>query len=352
MVRFKWFPSFYIIFVAPPGVVSKTTTADIAISLLREVPGINFGPEIITWPALVVAFSRANECFEYAGEYWPMSAMTLCSGELGNLLDLSDQAMLNLYITLWDGAKKLDKETKGSGSESIDAPWINMIGCTTPHWLADNMPLAAIGGGFTSRCIFVYADHKEKYVPYVDETITSATDATVREALISDLTHIATTLVGPYTILKEARLWGRSWYQNVWEVEAPNMTSQMMEGYVARKQTYLHKLAMIISASRSDEMEITLQDLQLADLMLKEVEPDMNRVFSRVGKAPQVRNVETLLAYVKKKGVIAYDDVYTQLHMLYPQTKDFDSIISGCIRSGKLGMTQTGGKIMLNWVSD
>ena len=50
---FKWTPCFYIVLVAPPGIVSKSSTAAIAMSLLREVPGINFGPDVVTWGAIV-----------------------------------------------------------------------------------------------------------------------------------------------------------------------------------------------------------------------------------------------------------------------------------------------------------
>lgn len=55
---FKWYSNFYIIpLVAPPGIVSKSTTAGIGMSILREVPGVNFGPDVVTWPAFVEAFA-------------------------------------------------------------------------------------------------------------------------------------------------------------------------------------------------------------------------------------------------------------------------------------------------------
>ena len=77
MKRFQWFPSFYIIYVGPPGVVAKSTTIDIATDLLKQVPGIKFGPNAITWQALVSAFAAASESFEYRGEFHPMSPLTL-----------------------------------------------------------------------------------------------------------------------------------------------------------------------------------------------------------------------------------------------------------------------------------
>lgn len=349
MVRFKWYPSFYIIFVAPPGVVSKTTTADISMSLLREVPGINFGPDIVTWPALVVAFANATEAFQMDGDFYPMSAITLVAGELGNLIDPQDRDMINLYITLWDGVKKLDKSTKTSGCDAVEAPWINILGCTTPHWIADNMPAATVGGGFTSRCIFVYADKKREFVPYVDEVIV-ATDDVTRRNLINDLEHISTSLTGAFTITEEARVWGRAWYEEFWGTIVGTMDSDLMEGYAARKQTHLHKVAMIFSVSRSDDKIITKEDLQLSNTMLTELEPDMVRVFSRIGRSEESIHVERFISYIKKKKEVSYANAYQHIHSYFTDFRGFEGIVMGCVRAGFISMSQKGLEFWLMYI--
>ena len=105
-IKFKWYPSFYIIFVAPPGVATKSTTADGSMDLLREVPGIKFGPDEVTWQQLVVAFAAANESFPVGDEWLPMSPITILASEFGMLMDFEDSKMVNLFITLWDGRKQ------------------------------------------------------------------------------------------------------------------------------------------------------------------------------------------------------------------------------------------------------
>ena len=57
------------------------------------------------------------------------------------------------------------KISKHAGNDDVVNPWINIIACTTPAWIAGNFPEYMIGGGFTSRCVFVYADAKERFVP-------------------------------------------------------------------------------------------------------------------------------------------------------------------------------------------
>src|SRR6185369_14226993 len=74
---FTWYPNFYIVLVAPPGIVSKSTTANIGMNLLHQVPGVKFGPDIVTSQALVSAFAESAETFEFNAEFYPMSALTL-----------------------------------------------------------------------------------------------------------------------------------------------------------------------------------------------------------------------------------------------------------------------------------
>ena len=345
MKRFNWYPSFYIIYVGPPGVIAKSTTIDIAADLLKAVPGIKFGPNAITWQALVTAFANASESFEYQAEWHPMSPLTLIASELGSLLNLQDKDMVNLLIELWDGKKSYEKITKMSGNDIIEAPWINIQAGTTPHWIADNMPQAMIGGGLSSRCIFVYGDTKERYVAYVDEQV-GLNDASLRTTLIEDLEQIA-MLCGRFVITEDARAWGRDWYEKFWKDAASRMDDQMLEGYAARKQTHLHKTAMVLSASRSDSLVIVKEDLELANLMLLDLEADMHRVFSRIGRTEDSMQAERFIEFIKRKGSIPYADVYRMIHVYFPDFRDYEGILAGAVQSGQVVLVNTAKGMML-----
>jgi len=345
MKRFQWYPSFYIIYVGPPGIVAKSTTIDIAMDLLRQVPGIKFGPNAITWQALVTAFAAASESFEYRSEWHPMSPLTLAASELGSLLNLQDRDMVNLLIELWDGKKTYEKITKMSGNDIIEAPWINLQAGTTPHWVADNMPQAMIGGGLSSRCIFVYGDTKEKYIAYVDEMVGKGDDK-LRLRLIQDLEQIA-MLLGPFVIDPAARKWGKDWYERFWRDATSRMDDMMLEGYAARKQTHLHKTAMVLSASRGNSLTITKEDLELANVMLEDIEADMHRVFSRIGRTEDSMQAERFIEFVRRKGSIPYAEAYKMIHIYFPDFRNFEGILSGAINSGQLRIANTAAGIML-----
>lgn len=343
---FRWSPNFFIIFVAPPGIVSKSTTADIAMDLLKAVPGIKFGPDVVTWPALVTAFAESCESFQFGEDWIPMSPLTLVASELGNLINPQDRDMVNLYINLWDGRKSLDKVTKGSGKDLVEAPWINMLGCTTPHWIADNMPAATVGGGFTSRCIFVYADKKERYIAYPKFAV-PRNQGSIRDDLIHDLEHIALTLVGEYDIAPSAVEWGEVWYEGIWNTRPENLEDDRLDGYLARKQTHLHKLAIVIAASQRDELVITKEDLQLADTMLKTVEKDLEKVFSRIGRSEDSLQAERFIQFIQRRGSVTYQEAYRLIHSYFPDFRDFEGIVSGAIRSGFVRLEQRGSEFWL-----
>ncbi|MDE2103873.1 MAG: DUF3987 domain-containing protein [Patescibacteria group bacterium] len=319
------------------------------MDLLREVPEIKFGPDSITWQSAVTEFAAAAEMYtDPKGLIHTMSAITFASGELGNLLDPQDKAMINLLITLWDGKKTFEKKTKTSGNDRVENPWINMIAATTPHWIADNMPANTVGGGFTSRCIFIYAEHKERYIPYPKLEV-NGSEEMLRLDLIDDLNDIALNLCGEFQMTKEAVEWGMQWYQENWTTRSSALDDERLDGYVARKQTHLHKLAMVLSAARSNDLIITQTDLQLAEIMLKETEDDLSKVFSRIGRTPESLQMEQFLGMVKKRHAIPYDEAYRIVHSTYSDFRNFEGALSGAIRAGYLDLTMHDGVLSLVW---
>lgn len=343
---FRWYPNFYVILVAPPGIVSKSTTAGVGMSLLKKVPDIRFGPDVVTWQALVGAFAESTMTFEYEGEFHPMSAMTIESSEFGNLLNPSDKEMVDLLVNLWDGKPgAFTKRTKGSGSDEVVNPWINLIACTTPAWIAGNFPEYMIGGGFTSRCIFVYADQKAKYVAYPGLDVPKNLAETA-EKLIEDLTWIS-QISGEYKMTPDAVKWGEEWYHRHYNTKNIDLDEDRFGGYRARKQTHIHKLAMVLAAAESERLVLTREHLELADTMVSDLEPDMQFVFSKIGKTEDSLYVERLIWYVHARGGCKWSDAYRFVHSNFPKINDFEAIMTGTIKAGYLILKQQGSDMML-----
>ena len=346
MAYFQWYPNFYIILVAPPGIVSKSTTAGIGMSLLKRVPDIAFGPDVVTWQALVTGFAESTISFEYQGEYHAMSALTIESSEFGNLLNPQDKEMVDLLVSLWDGKQgAFEKKTKGSGCDVVENPWINLIACTTPAWIAGNFPEYMIGGGFTSRCIFVYADKKAQLVAYPSELVPKDIKQTAQR-LIEDLCQIS-MMAGPYELSNDALQWGRAWYEGHYNEKHLHLDDERFGGYLARKQTHIHKLAMILAAAESSRLVITAEHLALANQMVTDLEPDMQFVFSKIGKSEDAVYAERLIWYVVKRQGCPYSEAYRFVHAHFPKMQDFEAVITGAVRSGYLKLIQKGTEMWL-----
>lgn len=339
---FKWYANQYIILVAPPGIVSKSTTADTGMSLLRQVPNIKFGPSVVTWQALVQGFAQAAEQFEVDGTYYPMSPITIVSSEFGNLLNPQDKDMVDMLVNLWDG-KSFDKATKHSGSDTVVNPWINIIACTTPEWIAGSFPEYMIGGGFTSRCLFVYAAEKEKYIAYPATQV--PTDLQSKAAdLVHDLEHIATTLRGEYKIDNAALEWGTEWYQRHYAVDSKSMDSTRFGGYIARKQTHIHKLAMVLAASQRDDLVITKEDLEVAYAMVTDLEPQMHRVFEKIGMKQESVQVDRLIKWIHSRKKVLYRDLYRFMQAHFPSKHDINQIVETCLAAGHFDLKNENGE--------
>lgn len=346
---FRWHPNMYIILVAPPGIVSKSTTASVAMRLLRRVPGIKFGPDVVTWQALVGAFAEATEAFQLipSGDWLTMSALTIESSEMGNLLNPQDKEMVDLLVSLWDGKEgAFDKRTKMSGNDSVQNPWINMVACTTPAWIAGNFPEYMIGGGFTSRCVFVYANEKAQYVAYpglhVPKDIKQQEDA-----LVQDLEHISFAMAGEYKLSKPAIAWGEAWYTHHYQNRPEGLDDDRFGGYIARKQTHIHKLAMILAASCRDDLIITDDDLKTANDMMTDLEADMPGVFSKIGKTDMSLQADRFIGYLRKRREVSYVEAYRFIHAYFPSFREFEDVIAGLIRSGQVRMDQRGNDMWL-----
>lgn len=344
---FKWFPNFYIVLVAPPGIVSKSTTAGLSMELLRQVPGVQFGPDVVTWPALVSAFAKSTVGFEHQGLIWPMSSLTLESSEFGNLLNPQDKQMVDLLVSLWDGKQgNFEKSTKHSGNDTVENPWINLIACTTPSWIAGNFPEYMVGGGFTSRTIFVYAEEKRQFSAYPGLEVPLGI-AEQKLALIADLTEIS-KLTGEYKLATDTVAWGRAWYERHYKQRPINMDPERFGGYIARKQTHIHKLAMVLAASESDELIIQPEHLKNADDMITDLEPDMQFVFSKIGRSDSSLHAERLVKFITERGEVNFQEAYRYVHGHFHSMRDFEDVMSGLMRAGYVISTSKTGGIFLS----
>lgn len=346
MNNFDWIPNFYTILVGPPGVAAKSTSIGMGMDLLRAVEGIKFGGESGTWQALAKDLQESTEYVDYVNvkgeqESRPMSCLTVPVSELGTFLKMQDDAYVSALIALWDGAREFSHKTLTSGKTEVKFPWLNVIAATTPSWLQANFPEHAIGGGLTSRIIFVYGEQKRKLVAYPDEIIPTKEHYELREKLIDDLTTIS-LLKGEYRLDDDAREWGRQWYEQHWSSRPAHMASDRYGGYLSRKQTHIHKLAIVLAASARNELIIEKQDLLAANTLIGQIEGSMIKVFESVGVVDEAKHLTEILAFVRSYKWIDTNNLW-KLCMNTIPNKTFTEVVRNAVQSGILKVTEQNG---------
>lgn len=346
---FKWTPNFYIIFVGPPGIVTKSTTLNIGYSLLRRVPKIHFGPDSMTWHGLAAKFTEATEYKVYKDKAGAikrilMAPLTCSVSELGTFLRPDDKGLVSFLTDIWDGKERpFEHVTKSSGEIVIENGWLNVIGATTPTWLQNNFPASLLSEGIGSRVIFVFGEAKRHLTAYPSRVVKPQDFKETEDKLVADLTWISEKLVGPYDLTEEAFKWGEAWYAKPRLSSSATLASSRYGGYLARKQTHLHKLAMVLAASQRDELVIEKSDLIEADTILRSTESSMIRVFENVGVVDEAKHLAEIVAFVRAYKWITPRDLYFNNCHNIMMEKDFKLAVRHAIDGGLIEVkTQNG----------
>ena len=313
-----FYPNMYIVLVGPSGKCRKGTAMGVGASMLREI-GIEMAAEAITREALIRELDKAakTETDPETGDMMFHSSLTVFSQELTVFLGYNNVQLMSDITDWYDCRDRWTYRTKGSGTDDITGVWVNLIGATTPDLIKSTLPQDAIGGGLSSRIVFVYADEKGKVVP--DPFLTDE-DQRLYEDLVSDLEQIH-MMKGSYNFTDEFMAKYSAWYTH--QEKNPPFYHPNFSGYVNRRQNHIIKMSMIISASQREDMLMTGDIFNEALGMLTEVEQKMPEVFKGYGKSDNSDIITTILRTVamekkiSKKEIMQrhYQDINTMEHL-------------------------------------
>ena len=322
------YPHIYAVLVGPAGEVRKTTAMNQAIELLAELSALTKGPNIVTQAALLAKIVEAEH-----------NAVYLTAKELSDLIMKSGPEMYEFLTSMFDGDKHFEASTIGRGVEFADAPCVNMLAATTPEWLAGSMPEAAIGGGFASRCVFLYEDTPRfKKLFYNDVKHEQSLDS-MADDLIADLKHMM-NLSGEFTLTDEAIAYGESWYQ---KLVIPRGTK--LAGYIARKPTHMFKLAMLLSVAESDALILDVRHLTDALHILDNIEKNLSRVFEGVGRNTYALSSKSLVQYIKQEKIVSRSNLIRAFNSM-AEPRKFDELLNGLIAGKFIKASEADGEII------
>jgi len=350
-VWYQWddqlFPNMYVILVGPPA--SRKGTA---MRLGREIlspydESIKLTSDAPTMQALIEEMRAAKGTLTNpeTGEESEHCSVTAFCPELHIFFRDCDPMFLSALCDWFDSRPVWTYSTRGHGKEKIINMYFNLLGATTPQHLKNVMDLNAIGGGLSSRMIFVYAGARGKVSAFPFAT---PEQDTLKEGLIHDLGMIH-LMRGQFRITDDVLEFYSNWYHN--SVENPPNIGYGFEHYIDRRATHLHKLTMIVSASRNSDLTIELEDMQRAVKMLEETEKYMAQAFSSLGRYELYDVLQRIMRDIAIYKKIMFKDLYT-MHVQDVSPKQMAEIVEGLSKMGCINQVSTKGGTEIHFVKN
>ena len=340
--RLEWgttvfYPNLYIVLTAPAGKARKGTAMAPARKFLNRI-GIPLAAEAVTREALIRTLKESESVISTESGVIVHSSLTVFSPELTVFLGYNNTQLMSDLTDWFDCAEKWVYRTKTAGTDDIAGVYINLLGATTPDLIRSTLPLDAIGGGLTSRMIFVFAEKKEKIVPFPfvsDETCKLETQ------LYYDIECI-NMLQGQFKFTKDfLSHWG-DWYtaqegRNPFGVNY----NKAFDGYIERRPTQVLKLSMVMSASRTDEMILDKPDLTRAIDLLERTEKKMPRAFGGIGMSQNAQLTYAISELISHSSSGVTTSEIMRAHTFNGTTSEISDALDILVQSKMIRIEQT-----------
>lgn len=328
MGSYSIYPNLYILFVGPPGVIRKSTTAGYAEDLIADLKAnslgeaqVNLTPEAISSSDLIRVLSES-----------PDGSLSILSSEFGTFMATSAEKMYDMLTDLFDGKRKFDYSTRAHGPELANKPCVNLLGCTTPSWMAEQ-PTYVTGGGFARRVIFLFENEvrqRHLYYTHLDWNKLDTIGANLRE----DLTKIA-RVKGPIRHDSPSTMHlMEQWYQTNARTQANR--DGRVEGYHQTKHVHVHKLCILLSLAESDSLVVTRRHFERALEILGEAEKKMPKALASTGRNPYSSHLEQVEEFLANQNKAVPRRVLLSRFYHDLSATELDGIMSALVAMGKV----------------
>lgn len=340
--RLEWgtttfYPNLYVVLTAPAGKARKGTAMSPARKFIERI-GIPMAAEAVTREALIRTLKDSETMTTSETGIIMHSSLAVFSPELTVFLGYNNVQLMSDLTDWFDCAEKWVYRTKTAGTDEINGVFINLLGATTPDLIRSTLPLDAIGGGLTSRMIFVYEEKKGKIVPF---PFMSPDMKDLESKLYYDIECI-NMLQGQFKFTPAfLSLWG-DWY-TAQEGRNPfgDISIRAFDGYIERRPTQILKLSMIMNASRGDSMTLDRCDLERAIDLLERTEVKMPRAFGGIGTSASSQLTYRLLEYLKSHPAGAPTKTIMRLFLFDGTSEEISAALDHLIQSGEIEIRQT-----------
>lgn len=317
----KIYANQYIILVGPSGTARKGDAINLGRPMMEHV-NIKIASQRITPEALISVMSESITSFIDNNKDLVFQApISIIAGELSVFVGQKNLKLLADLTDLYDSHDSWEYETKHGyqtkqgikTKDTISGVCVNILGGTAPDWIPTILPQEAIGGGWTSRVIFVVEPGKGQVVSNPNLV---PPDEVLKEKLEKDLEQIH-LLIGEYYFDNDALDAYVDWYEDQerkLKVGTFPIQDARFGGYIARRATHIKKIAMCFSASRGNEIKIILKDFLRAKDLLERTEKKMAKAFKGMGKSQIAELTDKVLTVIMAKKEVKRSEILKFLY--------------------------------------
>ena len=334
--RLTYFPNIYVVFVAEPGVARKTQAIKFGMDFINTVPEIILSSDSATKEALTDDLELSGlDAVMDDGEMLKHSSLSIISKEFESFLGQKKEntRMLTALTDLFDCPDNWSSRTRHGKSNKIIGPWVNLLAATTPESLANSLPASAVGGGLTSRILFIWADKKKmsSAIPDMNEK-----EMKIKDKLERDLYQIS-RMVGQYSMTSQCVKKWIEWYETYDEDESGIRicTDKSFSGWYSRKPTYIMKVSMLCAAAESNKLVLEWKHVEKAIAEIRQVEHLMGNAFKAIGRSEISGEVDTVYQIIRQHKAITEKQLMSMIWRDIDSSK-FENVIETLKKTGKV----------------
>jgi hypothetical protein len=295
-------PNLYVILVGPSGGGKSLSINRSKEQLLVDMQTMNLCPPSITGRAFLGMLSKDSKKETVItkagadGSFETHTPIAVFISELATFYTEGDNKFLADLTDIYDNPPKYDHVTEHSGEARIVRPCVTILGGTTVATLTKRFTETTLEGGFPSRCLLIYDDHTPKVKIFPGK---SAKTKKSKEHLLHDL-HEINSLGGEFEWEEEPKEVIQSWEDHGLHPIPPD---PRFNKYRNRRLIHLGKIALIMCASRTNDMLVNMEDVNKARDLLLEAEKHMPKCISHIADS----RTFSLMKHIQDTVMAMYD---------------------------------------------
>ncbi len=321
------YPNLWIVLIGKSTIMRKTATLNIGRGLIHRLD-----------KDLLLPYDFSPEgLFETLKEN---SKGVIFWSEFGSFLTKATKNYMSgakeFLTEAFDCPGFLKKKLSGKSPYEIEDLYINIMTATSLEWFVGRIGEGDVKGGFLGRFVYIPAtsDDKDKWYP-----IPKVPEGKVLDTLISKLEHIS-NLSGEMSLTEEAKVNQIKWLRRHEDEIEKLPDDKGISGFYGRLSDYLLKFAMLYEISSTGNMEISIDSINRAMILVNKLKKSISEVLERhVSFTEEEKDKKKIFNIIEKYSPIERARLLQNSHM---SSRTLDVILTTLIEEEKVKISFKG----------